>query len=292
MVVSIKILLTGGSGFIGRNLKEQLGNDYEIDAPSHDKLDLLNLESVGKYLKNKSYNILIHAAVATDVEHQLTDYQILDGNLRMYYNLEHYKKYFDKIYCFGSGAEYHQSKMRSCVSENDLGKFIPEDPYGFSKYIITNSIKSSDNIYDLTLFGVFGKYEVFNRRFISNAICRRLKGLPILINQNVYFDYLYIDDLVKIMRCFIEKKPEFHHYNVCSGKRTDLFSLAKIVNSIDSFKTEIKIKKTGMKHEYSGDNSRLVNEFKNIHFTEYSAAIKELYDFYKDKINLIEEEML
>lgn len=43
------------------------------------------------------------------------------------------------------------------------------------------------------------------RRFISNAICRALKGMDITLHKNVYFDYLWVDDLIKIISFFIEK---------------------------------------------------------------------------------------
>ena len=62
---------------------------------------------------------------------------------------------------------------------------MPGDAYGFSKYICAKYIERSERILDLRLFGVFGPYEDYTVRFISNACCRVLKGLPIVLRQDV-----------------------------------------------------------------------------------------------------------
>jgi len=45
----MRILITGGSGFIGRNLAEQLASTYEVLAPSSAELDLLKEQAVREY---------------------------------------------------------------------------------------------------------------------------------------------------------------------------------------------------------------------------------------------------
>ena len=45
------ILLTGSSGFIGKNLKEYLlKKDYELLTPTHEELDLMDTVAVSEYL--------------------------------------------------------------------------------------------------------------------------------------------------------------------------------------------------------------------------------------------------
>ena len=45
-----KILVTGSTGFLGRNIKEQFASDFEIFAPSHQELDLLNANGIENFL--------------------------------------------------------------------------------------------------------------------------------------------------------------------------------------------------------------------------------------------------
>ena len=59
------------------------------------------------------------------------------------------------------------------MRESYFGRHIPTDIYGFSKYVIAKDIESvRRNIYNLRVFGIFGKYEDYKRRVISNNICQ------------------------------------------------------------------------------------------------------------------------
>ena len=56
-----------------------------------------------------------------------------------------------------------------------------------------------DRVYELRLFGVFGPYEDWQVRFLSNACARAVWDMPLVIRQNVFFDYLDVDDLGRIL---------------------------------------------------------------------------------------------
>ena len=59
-----KILVTGGSGMVGKNLIEflQTSSDYQIFSPTRKEFDLLNQNQVNLYLQNLSPDIVIHCA--------------------------------------------------------------------------------------------------------------------------------------------------------------------------------------------------------------------------------------
>lgn len=288
-----KICLTGSGGFIGRNLKERLSGDFEIIAPSHQELDLLCAYGVEDFLKEHRFDIVIHTANTNNTRNRaVTSYDSLDGNLRMLFNLERCKDYYGKMYYFGSGAEYDMQHYIPNMKEDYFDTHVPKDPYGFSKYVMSKSCRADGNIYDLRLFGVYGKYEEWERRFISNAICRALKGKNITIQKNVYFDYLWVDDLCGIMRWFIENEPKHHHYNVCRGSKIDLYSLACMVREILDIDCDIVVSEPGWKPEYTGDNSRLLEELGNYRFTGVEESISILCEFYKEHINEIDESKL
>lgn len=284
-----KILVLGGSGFIGKNLKEGLQDRYNIVAPRHSELDISNLDELKKYLSRERFDVIINSANTNNTRNTTTsNYEVLDNNLHMFFNLEKCNKLYGKMYYFGSGAEYDMKHYIPSMKEEYFGKYIPTDPYGFSKYIMSKVCEESNNIFDLRLFGVYGKYEEWERRFISNAICRALVGKDITIQKNVFFDYLWVDDLCKIVEWYVENAPIYKHYNVCRGSSIDLYSLACMVREMLNIDCNIVIKEEGWKPEYSGNNERLLNEMGKIQFTSYRESIRELCDFYKHNLESID----
>lgn len=286
------ILITGATGFIGKNLKNYLQKKYILFAPSHGELDLLDTESVGQYLLNNHINIVIHTANKNNTEKSATEYEVLDCNLRMYYNLIKYREHYQKMIYFGSGAEYGKNQDLNNISESKFGDVIPGDPYGFSKYIMAQEALHSENIYDLCLFGVYGRYEEWQRRFISNAICRALFKRPITLSQNALFDYLYIDDLIKIVEWFLENTPKYHRYNITRGDSVSLLDLAQLVNKCFHDELDIEIAKPGWKYAYSGSNELALAELGNLSFTDFEISIQELIRYYEKNKNKIDPNKL
>ncbi len=277
----MKILITGTNGFVGRNLKEYFQDRYEgICCPKRQQLNLLDSNAVSEYLKANNFDIVVHCGVT------LTS---IEQNLKMYFNIEKCSESFGKMICVGSGAEYDGKNYIPKMKESYFGKHKPStsDIYGYSKHEIAQNIESNHrNIYNLRVFGIYGKYEDYKRRFISNNICRLLCGLNISINKNAHFDYLYVNDFSKIVEIFIKNNAEKRTYNVCTGNTIDFISLAKIINEIDGRNLSINIKEKGLNPEYSGDNKLLMDEFKEITFTPPEKAINELYHWYKSSSNL------
>lgn len=150
----------------------------------------------------------------------------------------------------------------------------------------------SSNIYNLRLFGVFGKYDDWRTRFIPNACCNAVLGLPIRINQNKHFDFLYIDDLVKIVKWFINNKTKKNVYNVCTGNVYDFKTLAEKIIKISGKDLDIIIKTEGLGREYSGDNSLLLNELKDFRFSPIDSSIKALYKWYDLNKDVIDKDKL
>lgn len=276
----MKILITGTNGFVGRNLKEYFQDRYaDLHCPKRQELNLLDSSAVSEYLSGYIFDIVIHCAVTTTSVEQ---------NVRMYLNIENNSGSFGKMLSIGSGAEYDMNNYIPKMKENYFGKHIPDDIYGFSKYVIAKDIESKRrNIVNLRLFGIYGKYEDYKRRFISNNICRALCSLDISINKNMLFDYLHIDDFSRIVEMFINKDAQKQSYNICTGKPVDLLTLAEIIQRIDGKGLPITIKEEGFKREYSGDNTQFLQEYGAFDFMQHEKAIDELYHWYKDLDNIV-----
>ena len=289
----MKVLITGSGGFIGRNLRENFEKKagYEVKAPRSFELDLCDSGAVAGYLEREKFDIVIHAANTNESRlHEDIPSDVLKRNLMMFENLSRCSSLYGRMFYFGSGAEYDRQHYEPFMKEEYFGTYVPQDDYGFAKYIMSGSVRDGENIIDLRLFGVYGRYEEWHRRFISNAICRGLKGMPITIGKNVRFDYLWADDLAKIMEILMNKdKLKYSHYNVCRGESADLYSLAETVRRRLGINCEIQVKEEGMKPEYSGNNGRLMEEIGGFTFTGYEDSIDILIDFYKERLNEIDE---
>lgn len=275
------VLVTGGSGFVGKNIVEQLGNTFHILAPGHTELNILDTAQVDKFFVSNGIDAVVHTA---DVGVNSQGVQVADvaqNNLRMFFNITRVLKPNQKMIFLGSGAEYDKSRSLVNVKENEFGQNVPVDDYGFAKYVCSQYIQNSGNIVNLRCFGVYGKYENYQTRFISNSICKALFDLPVTMKQNVFFDYVYINDLVGVISYFIEHKPNNKFYNVGRGESIDLQTIAQKVLKILKKDLPILAAKDGLNKEYTCDVSLLKSEIPNLKFTDFDQSIKELAEYYK-----------
>ena len=274
------ILLTGSTGFIGHNLLQKWQGKYNISAPTRTELNLLDAKAVEAYLGLHRFDVVIHMANTNNITRPEDADRVLDFNLRMFFNLERCHQLYGKLYYFGSGAEYDMRSYTPRMAEEYFGKHIPADPYGFSKYIMSKL--ADGNIYDLRLFGVFGPHEEWRRRFISNMIYQAMNSDAMRMDRNMYFDYLYINDLAKIMEWFLNHAPAHHHYNVCTGQEIDLLSLAHIIREETGSDAEIMLNSMDWKPPYTGSNARLLSEMGEFQFTPIRTAVRELAVWYRE----------
>lgn len=275
------ILLTGGSGFIGRNLLESfLSQKYNILAPRHAEFDVADEKSVDEYFRNHKIDIVIHAAVKPGHRNAADLSNLFYTNTRMFFNLERHSQEYEKMLVIGSGAIYDGRCYRPKMKEDEWLDNIPADDHGYCKYVCEKVIQCSSNIYDLRVFGIFGKYEDYAIRFISNAICKTLFNLPITIRQNRYFDYIHVDDLVPVLDWFINNTPKHHSYNITPDKSISLYELAEMVREISGKELPIRVANDGLGLEYSGDNTRIKQEYADYSMRPYSVTVRQLYDWY------------
>ncbi|MBU2703211.1 GDP-L-fucose synthase [Sporomusaceae bacterium BoRhaA] len=291
----MKVLITGAGGFVGRNLEEYFSGKHEIFAATHADLDLLDDSAVKNYIEENQIEFIIHCASyggSRKSNYDEKNDNVVEQNLRMFFNLERCLTPNMRMVYLGSGAEYDRLHWSHKMSEEYFDTYVPADSYGYAKYLISKYIEQTDNIVCLRIFGLFGKYEDYRFKFISNAIVKNLLKMPITINQNVVFDYLYIGDFVKLVKYMIGNKPKEKHYNITPTQSIDLVTIAEIINEISDFKSKIIVLYEGMNREYSGDNNKLLSEVGNFQFTEYVKSIEELYQYYSSIFDTLDVEII
>lgn len=277
------ILLTGSGGFVGKNLKEFLSPKYKLMTPRSYELDLSDLEAVKQYFNTHEIDFVINCSSIGGLRNKADIDVTVEKNLQMFHNVKSCLNGRRMIF-FGSGAQYDRTRPLCKVRENEIGLYEPKELYGKAKMLIANEIKKTNNILCLNIFGSYGKYEL-ETRFPTYAITQNLKQEPIIINQNVVFDYIYIKDLCNIIEYFIEHVPQNNIINVTPDNSISLKEIAETVNKIGDFKSEIIIKNPVMNNEYTGCNEILKKEFSNIKFTEPITGLTELYNELRSQYN-------
>nr|WP_325203982.1 NAD(P)-dependent oxidoreductase [uncultured Oscillibacter sp.] len=276
-----RILLTGAGprGFVGRNLAPALGERYEVFTPSSRELNLCDYDLVARYLDEHRIGTVIHSALQNVLHAGPEDVMLHD--LQMFYNLDRLSEQLDKLLYFGSGAEFDKRLPMENIREEDIGRSIPIWYYGLEKYIMTLHARKSRNIYNLRLFGIFGKYEHWQSKFISNLCCKAMYDLPLRIRQDCMFDYLYVDDLVPIVIWFLEHEPRFHDYNVCTGRPVSLREIADVVLEISGKALPVEVAKEGWNLAYTASCGRLEAEMGPLELHSFKDAVAELYAYYQ-----------
>jgi UDP-glucose 4-epimerase len=288
----MNILLTGGSGFIGKNILETMKDDYTFFAPGHRELDLLDEYAVEAFFQAHDVDVVVHSAVKPGHRNAKNPTNLYYEDSRMFFNLVRCSSLYRKMIVLSSGAAYDIRCDLCKVTEDFLGRHVPVDEHGFFRHVSGKYIELAENIVELRIFSIFGKYEDYAIRFISNAICKAVYDLPITLRQNRLFDYLYVNDFAPVLDYFIRNNPHHCAYNVTPDQAIELYALAEKVRAISGKDLPIVVGKPGMGLAYSGDNRRLRQEIPGLRLTPIDDALKELYGWYTENKHLINKDSL
>ena len=268
------VLLTGGSGFIGRNVRSELAAGCTLFVPTRQELDLLDETAVRRYLTAHSIRTVIHAANPNPVKNPLdAQERMLEDSLRVFMNLYQAQALYERMYTLGSGAEYDKSREISLIPETQEGRAVPYDAYGLSKFIMDKLIAGSEKQCNLRIFACFGDGDHASK-FITHCIRCCLRGEDITIRQDCLFDYMHVSDLAKILVFFASHTPQYRAYNVCTGTRVLLSTIAQTVREEMHAENCIRILSPGRNHEYTGDNTRLLREMGGYSFLPLREGIR------------------
>lgn len=287
----MNILITGAKGFIGKHLNEfltQKYKNYNIFSPSSKELDLLDEVAVEHFIIKNKIDLIIHLANLGGGRDTLSIQNLVEYNLRMFFNLTKHSNKVKKIISFGSGAEYGKHKPIIDIKEDEIYSF-PVDSYGFYKQVISKFVKQSSNIIHLRVFGVYGKYEDYRYRFISNTIVKDILNIPIVIYQNVFFDYIYINDLLLMIDFCLHSDMKYKIYNATRGDKIDLLTLAQLITKD---KNKISILNEGLNNEYTSNNNRILQEIQNFHFTPFEDTIKDMRRYFQTNLQTLDLQTL
>ena len=148
---------------------------------------------------------------------------------------------------------------------------MSEEPYGYSKKVIRESVLHNDGFYNLRIFGVFDENEL-DTRFIKGNIRRYINKESMIIYQNKLMDFIYMPDLVKIVEHYINNSGP-KEIDCIYNESLTLEKITRIINELEEYKVDIKIVNENVGKSYIGNFKEL-----GINFIGLEQGIKEVYN--------------
>lgn len=261
-----KILITGGTGFIGANLVRRLvkvGHKPTVLIRKESNLwrlkdiiskvdlletDILNYERLIKDINIVRPHCIYHLAVYGANQGTQKDLnETLKINILGTANILRAGHSSGIEYCVNTGSSSEYGIKESSMQENDV--LQPANYYGVSKAATTLlanafSIQNKLPAVTLRLFSPYGYYEDKNR-FVPSVIMAGIKNKQIeLSNPDFVRDFIFIDDVIDAYIYFLNGNKYYGEvFNIGSGKQTKLGDFVKIVEQV--LRKKIKINWSG-----------------------------------------------
>jgi nucleoside-diphosphate-sugar epimerase len=247
---NITILLTGASGFFGKEIYKRLKKKYKILTPNSKKLNLLNKKSISQYLKKKKIDIIINSAwiINSTVEINRIRSDNYFKNIKMGYNLTTLsKKFLIKNFLNISSINVYKSQKKK-LSEKNLLKsksYQTNEPEGLAKLFLIKKFKKIINKETQYKNLIFSNIYGFNKKkknlllidkLFHNYYLKNKYKIIIYKKNKIKIDLIYINDAVSAVEFFlkklIEKKLNDDFINIGSGRGYKINDIIKKVKGI------------------------------------------------------------
>lgn len=298
-----KVLITGGAGFIGSHITDDLlqnnysvvvldnlstGDETNLKNPDKLKLYRINVEKddLQEIFKIEKPDYVIHLAAQTSVDYSFTNpYFDADTNIMATIRLLDYsKKYGVKKFVAASSAAVYGNPKLLPVDENHPAE--PMSPYGLSKLTMEKYIQLSNVPYIIFRFSnAYGPRQKSSKESGVVAIFDKAmkQNLPIDIygDGTQIRDFIYVEDIARICVKALEAdvKNEVINFSTNTGVTlNELFlEMCKIYNYEQS--PNYLPERMGDIKDSILSNKKALNVFNITNFTDLSSGLKKLREY-------------
>mgnify|MGYP001278640547 CR=1 FL=1 len=294
----MKILITGGAGFIGSHLCDRLlqenhnltiidnlslGREKNIEHLFENrkfrfiKQDLLELGDLKNLFRDSDFDMVYHLAANSDIqrggENPKVDY---DLTLKTTFNILQCMREFKvcKLFFASTSAIYGETRKELI---EDFGPLLPVSNYGASKLASEAFISAFSSNYKIQTW-IIRFPNVVGERFTHGVIFDFIaklrhnpKSLTVLGDGEQVKPYLYVKDLVNgIIFVCENSNDQYNVYNLGVESRTKVKDIAKMV--IEEMGLVSKIEYTGGDRCWPGDVPEFKYNLSKIHTLGWSAG--------------------
>jgi nucleoside-diphosphate-sugar epimerase len=246
----MKILITGGNGFLAQHLVTFLSKEHTVIAPGKDKLDCLDTGAVNTFFDHNAIDVVIHTALIGREDLFSTDDKYYKHAIRMWNNIHSNRNKFKQLIQFGSAYELNISHHNNNASIGNVLTQLPTSSYGSAKNSIAESCILTPNFYTLRLFGNMHYTEKDFRFFKKLSTSTKF-----VINEDRQFDYFNLEDILTTVNFVIDTRPHTRDINLVYKDKLTLSEQVDLFCDVNKIKPEVIINAIGF--NLTGDSTIL-----------------------------------
>jgi dTDP-glucose 4,6-dehydratase len=311
----MKLLVTGGAGFIGSNFIHYILKKYpEYEVVNFDKLtyagnldnlktlggnprytfvkgDIADEKAVDEVFSKYKFDAVLNYAAETHVDRSIEsprDFVVTDV-IGTYTLLEASKKYGIKKYIQISTDEVFGSTEKGSFTEET--PFAPNSPYSASKAGADHLCRAYYVTYRVPVIvthscNVYGPYQYLEKvipLFVTNLL--RGKKVPLYGDGKNIREWIYTEDHCSAIDAILHKGKDGEVYNIGSGHEIANVDLTHmILAELGKGEEMIEHVKDRLGHDrrYSIDSTKLQNELGWAHKYDFKTALAETIGWYKE----------
>ena len=305
----MKVLVTGGLGFIGSNfIRHILKNkniqvvnvDAEFFGSSHHNLENMNNSENYRFVKGNITNkklmdelidecdSIINFAAESHVDRSISDANpFLVSNIRGVFTILEILKNRKKRLIQISTDEVFGTIVEGSATE--VSCFNPSSPYAATKASAELLIKSYITTYNLDVITTRCTNNYGPRQFVEKLIpktiglCRQDRNIPVYGTGKSVRDWIHVEDHCDAILAVLEKGKSGESYNISSANEVDNLTIVKkILKILDKSEDKVQFgeERPGADLRYSLDSTKILTELGWSPKISLDEGLKNTIDWY------------